>query len=195
MGFFRALFELFLSPFGLPVLAALDASMVFFLPLAVDMAVVYLAAGDPELFWIFPLLATLGSCAGASVTYRLGRALGDEGIERVISERRFERVREAVRERGAVALALTALIPPPFPFTAFILASGALEVSFARFLAVLAAMRLLRFGAEAALAARYGDAILAVMRSDGFRIVIVGMAVLAVAGTVWSAWRLWRRSA
>ncbi|MGH7565163.1 MAG: ribbon-helix-helix protein, CopG family [Gemmatimonadota bacterium] len=42
MGPFRSLLGLFLTPFGLPVLAALDASMVFFLPLAVDVAVVYL---------------------------------------------------------------------------------------------------------------------------------------------------------
>lgn len=96
--------------------------------------------------------------------------------------------------RGAVALGLAALVPPLFPFTAFILASGALEVDFARFLGVLAAMRLLRFGVESVLAARHGDQVLAVMESDGFRIVIVGLAVLAVAGTTWSAWRLWRRS-
>lgn len=95
--------------------AALDASMVFFLPLAVDMAVVYQAAGDSELFWVFPLLATLGSCAGASVTYRLGRKLGDEGIKRAVSEHRFEAVQGAVHERGAVALGLAALVPPPFP--------------------------------------------------------------------------------
>jgi membrane protein YqaA with SNARE-associated domain len=194
MGPFRFLLDFFLTPFGLPILAALDASMVFFLPLAVDMAVVYQAAGDSELFWVFPLLATLGSCAGASVTYRLGRKLGDEGIKRAVSEHRFETVQGAVHERGAVALGLAALVPPPFPFTAFILASGALEVDFARFLGVLAAMRLLRFGVESVLAARHGDQVLAVMESDGFRIVIVGLAVLAVAGTTWSAWRLWRRS-
>ena len=188
----RAVFGLLLSVYGLPVLAALDSSIVFFLPLAVDMAIVFLAAGDPKLFWLFPLLATFGSCTGASVTYRVGRALGDEGLERVVSERQLERVRDAVHERGAVALALAAVIPPPFPYTAFILASGALETSFPRFLTVLAAMRLIRFGAEAALAAQYGDAILSVMRSGGFRIVIAVVAVLAVAGTTWSAWRLWR---
>jgi membrane protein YqaA with SNARE-associated domain len=194
MGFLRAVFGLLLTPYGLPVLAALDSSVAFFLPLAVDMAIVYLAAGDPDLFWIFPLLATVGSCAGATVTYRVGRAFGDEGIERIVSRRRFERIREIAHERGAVALALAALLPPPFPYTAFILASGVLEVSFARFLAVLAGVRLLRFSAEAGLAARHGESVIAVMHSDGFRIVIAGVAVLAVAGTSWSAWRLWRLS-
>lgn len=193
MGSLRGLFELLLSPAGLPVLAALDSSMVFFLPLAVDMAIVYLAAGDPEIFWLFPLLGVLGSCAGATVTYHVGRALSDRGLERALSEHRLDRVRGIVHERGAVALALPALLPPPFPYTAFILASGALDVSLWRFLGVLATMRLLRFGAEAALAARHGDAVLAVMQSEGFRIVIVGLAILAFAGTAWSAWRLWPR--
>lgn len=41
------------------------------------------------------------------------------------------------------------------------------------------------------LAARYGEAVTA-MRSDGCQVVILVLAALAIAGTSWSVWRLWR---
>lgn len=53
---------------GVAVLAALDSSLVFFMPFGVDALVIYLAARDEALFWLYPLLATAGSLAGAAVT-------------------------------------------------------------------------------------------------------------------------------
>jgi hypothetical protein len=44
MAFLEFLFRLFLSPLGLVDLAALDSSMLFFLPIAVHAAVVILSA-------------------------------------------------------------------------------------------------------------------------------------------------------
>jgi hypothetical protein len=53
-------------------------------------------------------------------------------------------------------------------------------------------VRLLRFGAEAALARMYGRRVLAVLQSEPFQIVILGFIVIAVIGTVMSAVLLWR---
>ena len=47
--------------------------MLFFLPFGVDAVVIYLAARDRDLFWIYPLLATAGSLVGAALTYWIGR--------------------------------------------------------------------------------------------------------------------------
>ena len=76
--FFASIFGLFLSPLGLVVLAALDSSMIFFLPAAVEGAVVILTARYREFVWLFPLLATAGSVAGAWVTFGLGGKVGEE---------------------------------------------------------------------------------------------------------------------
>jgi hypothetical protein len=92
-----------------------------------------------------------------------------------------------VSEGAAVTIAALAVIPPPFPFTAFILTSGALKVDPWRFFLTLAGMRLVRFGAESALAMRYGRGILAWTKTTTFEIVIGVLFVLAVAGTVVSA--------
>ena len=46
----------FLSPGGIVLLGLLDATVIFYLPLAVDVAVIYLAARDEHLFWIYSMM-------------------------------------------------------------------------------------------------------------------------------------------
>src|SRR3954469_18483470 len=191
-AFFSSFFTLFLTWWGAFLLGALDSSMLFFLPLGIDTVVIYLAARNRDLFWIYPLLATAGSLAGAAVTYWIGMKGGEHGLERFVPEKRLERLRCKVRDSGAIALALPALMPPPFPLTPFILTCGALAVNRWRFFTTFVSMRLLRFGAEALLARRYGRGILRVLQSDTFQMVVIGFVVIAVLGTIASAVMLWR---
>src|SRR5204862_4150540 len=128
-GFFAAIFGGLLSWWGLWLIAALDSTMVFFLPLAVDIAVVILASRTRERFWLYPILATAGSLCGAAITYYLGRRVGEIGLKRFVSARRVARVQGRIEKKGAIAIAVLDLLPPPFPFTAFILAAGAIRVS------------------------------------------------------------------
>jgi membrane protein YqaA with SNARE-associated domain len=173
-------------------MAALDTSMLFFLPFGIDAVVIYLAARNPELFWLAPLLASAGSLTGAAITFWIGKKVGEAGLERFVPTRRLERIRERVRERGAVALAVPALLPPPFPLTPFVLTCGALDVDRRLFFLTFGAVRLLRFGAEAVLAVVYGEGILRVLQSDAFEIVITGFIVVALFGTAVSVRLLWR---
>jgi membrane protein YqaA with SNARE-associated domain len=166
--------------------------MLFFLPFGIDALVIFLAARNPELFWIYPILATAGSIAGAAVTFWIGRKAGEHGLERFVSTRRLDRVKCKVNESGAIALAIPALLPPPFPLTPFILTCGALDVNRWRFFITLGVVRLLRFGAEAVLARVYGRGVLRVLQSDVFQIVVIGFVVIALAGTIVSAIVLWR---
>jgi hypothetical protein len=59
---------------------------------------------------------------------------------------------------------------------------------------VLAMVRLVRFGAEAALAARYGRRIIQWMDSPVFEMVVGAFAVLAIVGTAISAVAAFRSS-
>ena len=192
MVVFSAAFAFFLSWWGTLLLAALDSSMLFFLPFGVDAVVIYLAARSRELFWLYPILAVIGSVAGAAMTFWIGEKAGEHGLERLVSARRLERMRCKVRDSGAIAMALPALLPPPFPLTPFILTCGALAVDRTRFFLTFSAMRLLRFGVEAALARRYGRGILRVLQSDAFQFVVLAFIVVALVGTTVSAGLLWR---
>jgi membrane protein YqaA with SNARE-associated domain len=174
------------SPAGVIVLAALDSTVFFSLPFGIDAAVVLLAARQRGTWWIVPLIATAGSIGGAALTFWMGVKIGEQGLERWVSQKRVMRVRAYVRDRGAVALAVLDLIPPPFPFTPFVLAAGALDVKARTFFATLTVCRLLRFGLEAALALAYGRRILTWLDSDLFHDIVTSCIAIAVALTLFS---------
>ena len=191
MGF-QHVFRFFLTWWGAYALGALDASMVFFLPFGIDAVVIYLSARSGMFFWIYPLLATAGSVTGAAVTYWIGHKGGELGLERLIPSGRLARFRKRVQKGGAFALAIPALLPPPFPLTPFVLTCGALKTNRWIFFPTFAVMRLIRFGSEAVLARIYGRGVLRLLESDAFQRVIVGFVIVAVLGTILSAVMLWR---
>ena len=182
-AFLIGIFGSLMTWWGLWLIAALDSTMLFFLPLAVDIAVIVLSSRAHETFWIYPIIASLGSLCGAAVTYYIGYRIGDPGLERFVSPGRLARVRKKVGSKGAVAIAVLDLVPPPFPFTAFILAAGALEVSAYRFFVWLGLTRLFRFGAESVLAFYYGRQIINWFNSDTFEYIATFLFAVAVLGT------------
>jgi len=186
------LFRFFLTWWGAFLLSALDSSMFFFMPLGIDALVIYLAARDESMFWLYPLLAAAGSLTGGAITYWIGRKAGEVGLERLVPERRLNRLKCKVNDSGAIAIAVPALLPPPFPLTPFLLTCGALDVDRTRFFVTFGLVRLFRFSVEAVLARIYGRGVLAVLRSDTFETIVIGFIALAVIGTMISAMLLWR---
>src|SRR5687767_14710866 len=162
---FNSLLSYFLTPAGVFFMGALDASLVFFLPLGIDFVVIIMAARKPELFWLYAVLATTGSLIGAGATFWIGRKVGERGLTRLVKPSTLKRVERRVTHSAAVPIAALGIIPPPFPFTAFILTSGACRLNPWTFLSTLALVRLTRFTVEGGLAAYYGGGILAWMAS------------------------------
>jgi membrane protein YqaA with SNARE-associated domain len=182
------------SPAGVVVLAALDSTLFFSFPLGIDAVVIILAARLHDTAWIVPLLATAGSTAGAALTFWMGVEIGEHGLERYVAPDRLKKVHAKVKTSGAVALAVLDLIPPPFPFTPFVLAAGALEVRPTTFFVTLAVCRLGRFGAEALFARRYGRRIVGWMNSPLLNDLVIGFAVLALLLTVVSLIKFFKTS-
>jgi membrane protein YqaA with SNARE-associated domain len=189
-----ALFHAFLSPIGIVALGAIDSSILFAAPFALDFAVIAMTARHRETFWLFPLLAAIGSMAGATVTFWVGRRIGEEGLERFVPRQRLDRVLQRGRSARIVALSLLALAPPPFPFTAVILAGGAIKLDAARFLVAVAGVKCLRYGAEAVLALLYGSHIVTWIESDLAQAIGGAMALLVIGGAIWSVGRLIARA-
>jgi membrane protein YqaA with SNARE-associated domain len=187
------LLNAFLSPAGLLVLGVLDGSIFVATPFALDAALIVLVARDREMFWLYPLMATIGGTAGTALTFWMGRKLGEAGLERYVARQRLDRTLARVKETGAVAVALLDLIPPPFPFTPFVLVAGALDLSVTRFLIAVGAVKLLRFGLEAALALVYGREILSWIESDTAKEIASAIAVLIVALLAFSIVKVWRQ--
>jgi len=188
-SFSKSIVLLCTSPVGVFVLAALDSTIFFSLPLGIDAAVVLLSARTTRTWWwLVPLIAVSGSIAGAALTFWTGIKIGEAGLNRYIPSARLDRLRRRIRHSGAVALAVLDLIPPPFPFTAVVLAAGALDVKGSTFFITLAICRLFRFGVEAALAQKYGRRVLVLMDSNVFHdvaVLLIGLtAILTVVSIV-----------
>ena len=182
------------SPFGIVWLAALDSTIFVAFPGGVDAAVVIMAARGGPFPWIAALLATVGSVAGAAFTFWMGAKMGAHGLERYIPPTRLKRIRRKVHSTGAIGMAVLDLLPPPFPFTPFILAAGALTVDVSTFFGTLAICRLLRFGLEALLAGIYGSALLTWFESDLFHGIVLVMSALGIALTIASMAKLFASS-
>jgi membrane protein YqaA with SNARE-associated domain len=154
--------------------------------------VVYLCARNPSFFWLYPLLTAAGSVVGAAVTYLIGAKIGDTGLSRFVAKRRLERLRTRVKTIGALTTALLALLPPPFPLTAFVLTSGALKVGLTRFLVVFGIARVIRFGIEGILARRYGASVLRMLESDLAQQIVTALVIVSILGTVIGIARIWQ---
>ncbi len=181
----------FLSLPGVLVLGALDAAFFFSLPLGIDAVVVILAARRGPWFWLSPLLATAGSLAGAALTYWTGMKIGEAGLGRFAPEKRLDWIRKRLKG-SAITLAALDLMPPPFPFSAFVLGAGAAKVDRTKFFVTLAACRMLRFGVEALLGLRYGRYALKWIESETVDRVVAIVVMTAIAAGLFSLSRLRR---
>src|SRR6185436_10980441 len=97
-GLFYSFLGYFLTLPGVVVMGALDSSLVFFLPLGIDFVMILLTARKPELFWLYAILATLGSLAGAAFTFWLGRKIGEHGIAKLVKPSRLKRIQQRVHD-------------------------------------------------------------------------------------------------
>src|SRR5258708_543897 len=105
---------------GLVLLGLADSSVVP-LPGSMDVLTIYLAARHRDLWWYYAFMATVGAVIGGYITYGLARKGGKEAFERKLSKKRAEKVFERFERWGFGAVALPALLPPPFPIVPFLL--------------------------------------------------------------------------
>jgi membrane protein YqaA with SNARE-associated domain len=140
---------------GLVLLGLADNSIVA-LPGSMDVLTIVLAARHSQLWWYYAFMATVGAVIGGYITYGLARKGGKEAFERKLSKRTAEKVFKRFERWGFLAVAVPAILPPPFPIVPFLLAAGALQYSRKKFVSALALGRGIRFTIVAGLGAIYG---------------------------------------
>ena len=134
------------------ILAALDSSVLPTLG-AVDALTILLAARHPDLWAYYAMCSATGSLSGASLAYRLS---GLGVLHRRIKGEVFDRVTAFLKRFGSLALWLAALLPPPFPTSAFVLSAGVTRYRFTAFLVSFGVGRACRFALLAYLASVFG---------------------------------------
>jgi membrane protein YqaA with SNARE-associated domain len=147
-----------LGGWGLVLLGIADNSVI---PLtgSMDVLTIWLAARHREPWPYYALMATVGAVLGGYITYTLARKGGKEAMERRLSKRRAAKVYKRFERWGFSAIAIPAILPPPFPFFPFLLAAGAMQYSRKKFLTALVLGRGVRYSIVAYLGVLYGNRI------------------------------------
>jgi membrane protein YqaA with SNARE-associated domain len=188
-----AVFFFSLGGFGLLLLGVLDSSFLF-MPLGNDLLVIALTAAHRERMLYYTLMATGGSVLGVWFTHWVSARGGQKGMEGDHKSKRLAYVERRMKEQGGIALATAALMPPPFPFTPFIIVAAALQYPLKKMLAIIAGCRGLRFAIEGSLALIYGRRIIGMAESPYVQGFIVALVVISMVGSAYSIYTWVRKS-
>jgi membrane protein YqaA with SNARE-associated domain len=169
---------------GLILLGLADNSLI---PLtgSMDVLTIWLSARHHQPWPYYAFMATLGAVIGGYITYSLARKGGKETMERKLSKKRTAQVIRAFERWGFSAVAIPAVLPPPFPFLPFLLAAGAMQYSQKKFLAALVLGRGVRYSILAYLGFHYGRHILRFF-NQYYKPALAILIGLAVIGSVLS---------
>jgi membrane protein YqaA with SNARE-associated domain len=170
-----------LGPAGLFVVAFFDSSFLS-LPEINDILVVTSCSLHPGSAWIPITMATLGSLAGCSVLWLIGRRGGEPLLERRFGKAQVGRTRAAFERWDLLALIVPALLPPPMPFKVFVLSAGVFGVPWRRFAGTLILARGLRYVFWGMMGIFFGDEALQMLRAVDRWFDDHAFAVLAVLG-------------
>jgi membrane protein YqaA with SNARE-associated domain len=162
---------------GLFTVAFLDSSVLSF-PVVTDLLVIQQSMQYPSRMPYYAFMATLGSLLGCIWLYLIAKKGGEEFFHRHAKGRAVQ-IRDWVDQNGFLSAFVPALLPPPLPFKAFVLAEGVFQVPLKTFVTALALGRGLRYLIEGILAVRYGDAAIVFLMTHG-RIAALGIVAVFV---------------
>jgi membrane protein YqaA with SNARE-associated domain len=175
---------------GVFVVAFLDSSFLS-LPEITDVLVVTSGMRDAPTAWAAALMATLGSVAGCTVLWWLGRKGGEGLLSRRFGRARVERTRDAFARWDLLALAGPAVMPPPMPFKAFVIAAGVFRVPFWRFAATIFLARGLRYAVWVVVSLTYHERALRILESadrwfaDRAAVILLAAAAVVLLAAWW----------
>ena len=156
---YRVLLLGFLKPlgfWGVGAVAVLDSSSI---PVPMDLIVAGYAWSDPHRFYLYVLMAAIGSAIGGLVPYWLGRAGGEIFLMKRIDRARYEKMRDRFEKQEFLALMIPSMMPPPTPWKLFVFAAGVFEMRVLNFMLAVTLGRIVRRTLLSLLTIKYGPQI------------------------------------
>src|SRR5580700_2935752 len=163
---------------GLFAATFLDSS-VLSLPFVADALVIGLSVQKPARMPYYCAMAALGSLAGCIWIYWLAKKGGEAFFHRH-ARGGAAQARRWVQSHAFLSAFVPGMLPPPFPFKAFVLAEGVFQVPLRTFVLALLLARGVRYGIEGILAVRYGDAVLTLLIAHKSAFALSFLALLLV---------------
>jgi membrane protein YqaA with SNARE-associated domain len=173
---------------GLGAVAILDSSSI---PVPMDAILALYIWNDKGHFWLYCLVASVGSAIGGLLPYGLGRAGGELFLLKRVNRARFEALRDRFQRQEFLAVMIPSMLPPPTPWKVFIFASGVFEMRVVNFLLAVTAGRMVRWLVLSLLVIKLGPGAVDMVAHHAVA-TVVGVLALAVLGfALW--WRKKKR--
>jgi membrane protein YqaA with SNARE-associated domain len=177
-----------LGIWGMGLVATVDAAAI---PLPMDLIMAGYAWEDRQHFYLYAILAGVGSAVGALVPYFIGRAGGELFLLRRVNRAKFDKVRAQFEKQEFAAILIPSAMPPPWPWKVFLLGAGVFEMKIPQFMLAIFLGRTTRYLIEGLLTVLYGPEIIVVFGQLVREHLILLLVVigLLMGGAVWWAIR------
>lgn len=166
----------------------IDSSSI---PIPIDVLMGIWAWADKRHFYVYALLAAVGSTLGGLIPFYLGKAGGELFLLRHVNRARFEALRTQFEKQEFLAVMIPSLLPPPTTWKLFVFGAGVFEMRTLSFMLAVFIGRTIRFGVETALVVKYGPQIVTVVGDLAKRHLVLTLLGLALifGGLGWWIWK------
>jgi membrane protein YqaA with SNARE-associated domain len=178
-----------LGPWGVLLGSFIDSASI---PIPIDVLMAMFAWSDKQHFYVYALLAALGSSLGGLIPFFVGRAGGELFLLKRVDRVRFDSMRKQFEKQEFLAVMVPSLLPPPTPWKLFVFGAGVFEMRTLLFVLAVFVGRTIRFGVEMALVVKYGPQIIKVMTDVAKRHMALTLVVLALV-FVGLGWWMWKK--
>lgn len=172
---------------GAGAVALLDSSTI---PVPMDIILAGWVWNDRRNFWLYCVMAALGSAIGGLLPYGIGRAGGELFLLKRINRERYDRLRIRFEKQEFLAMTIPSMLPPPTPWKLFVFAAGVFEMPVLPFMLAVFTGRLIRWLVLSVLVLELGPEAVNVVAHHAATLLFVVLG-LALVGFGW--WWMRRR--
>jgi membrane protein YqaA with SNARE-associated domain len=168
--------------FGAAAVALMDSSSI---PVPMDILIAGWVWKDQQRFWLYCLMAAVGSAIGGLVPYLLGRAGGELFLLKRVNRERYDKLRIRFEKQEFLAMAIPSMLPPPTPWKLFVFAAGVFEMPVVPFLLSVFCGRLVRWLVLSLLVLKLGPGAVGLVQHHAMSVFLVVIGLAAVGFGAW----------
>jgi membrane protein YqaA with SNARE-associated domain len=167
---------------GVAAVAVLDSSSI---PVPMDLILAGYVWADKSHFWIYVIMAAVGSGIGGLVPFGLGRAGGELFLLKRINRERFERMRNHFERQEFLAVMIPSMLPPPTPWKIFIFAAGVFEMRIVPFMLAVICGRIVRWLVLSLLVLKLGPGAVELVAHHALMALVIVMGLAVIGFGAW----------
>jgi membrane protein DedA with SNARE-associated domain len=117
----------------------------------------------------------------------MGRKGGNEALEKKLQKKKIDKIFKSFEKYGFWSLFIPGLLPPPVPYSPFLLAAGALNYSPRKFFVAVGLARAIRYTALAYLGSMYSKQIFGFFHEYYKPLfwILIGLAIVGGGALIW----------